>query len=266
MKKLPPILMWLLPTCSGAVFVAIWYAVRHFSGLQSWILPTPGEILEAAWAERMRLLPAVANTSLGALGGFALAATLGLVTAVVLSISRALRAALYPWLMVLQMTPVIVLTPIIVLWPWAGPGMRGIIVITWLISYFPIVANATQGMISADQNHVALFRMANATRWQELILLRLPAAMPYYLTGLRIAATLAPIGAIFGEYMVGNTSGGSGGLGFLVYSYNSQIKIPALFATALTSCLLGFVFVAAVSWLNWAVLHKWHDSFERQDH
>ena len=90
--------------------------------------------------------------------------------------------------------------------------------------------------------------------------------MPYFLTGLRIAAALAPVGAIFGEYMVGNAAGGTGGLGFLVYSYNTQIKIPALFATGLTSCLLGFIFVAAVSLLNWAVLHKWHDSFEREDH
>jgi NitT/TauT family transport system permease protein len=249
---------------SGAVFVAVWYAVRHFSGLQSWILPTPGEILEAAWNERGRLLPAVGKTSVGALAGFLLAAVSSFAIALLLGGARALRAGLYPWLLVLQMTPVIVLTPIIVL--WAGPGTPGIITITWLISFFPVVVNTTQGLISADLNHVALFRMANATRWQELIHLRVPGAMPYYLTGLRIAATLAPIGAIFGEYMVGNTSGGSGGLGYLVYSYNSQIKIPALFATALTSCLLGFLFVAAISLLNWAVLHKWHDSFDRDDH
>ncbi|RXK55621.1 ABC transporter permease [Oleiharenicola lentus] len=264
MKKLPTLWLWLLPVISGAVFVAVWYAVRHFSGLQSWILPTPGEILEAAWNERGRLLPAVGKTSVGALAGFLLAAVSSFAIALLLGGARALRAGLYPWLLVLQMTPVIVLTPIIVL--WAGPGTPGIITITWLISFFPVVVNTTQGLISADLNHVALFRMANATRWQDLIHLRVPGAMPYYLTGLRIAATLAPIGAIFGEYMVGNTSGGSGGLGYLVYSYNSQIKIPALFATALTSCLLGFLFVAAISLLNWAVLHKWHDSFDRDDH
>ncbi|MFI5381651.1 MAG: ABC transporter permease, partial [Tepidisphaerales bacterium] len=168
-----------------------------------------------------------------------------------------------PWLLVLQMTPVIVLTPLIVL--WAGTGRPGIITVTFLISFFPIVVNMTQGLRSVDTNLVDLFRMSNATRLQELWLLRVPAAMPYFLAGLRIAATLAPIGAIFGEYLVGNSAGGSGGLGFLVYSYNTQIKIPALFATALTSCLLGFAFVAAVSWLNWAVLHHWHDSFERED-
>jgi NitT/TauT family transport system permease protein len=263
-KRDPLWMTWLLPFVCGGVFFAIWYAVRAASGLGSWILPTPDEILAAAWHERARLVGAVGSTALGALAGFLLAAAIGLALALLLGISRSLRAGLYPWLLALQMTPVIVLTPIIVL--WAGPGMPGIVTITWLISFFPILANTTQGLLSADANHVALFRMCNASRWQELLLLRVPSAMPYYLAGLRIAATLAPIGAIFGEYMVGNSAGGTGGLGFLVYSYNTQIKIPALFATALTSCLLGFLFVAAVSFLNWAVLHKWHDSFERNDH
>jgi NitT/TauT family transport system permease protein len=264
MKKARPIRLWLLPAVSGLLFVALWYGVRKLAGLQSWILPTPMEIIEAAWHERARLLGAAGSTAVGALAGFLLAGMFGFVTALLLGVSRSLRAGLYPWLLVLQMTPVIVLTPIIVL--WAGPGLPGIVTVTWLISYFPIVANMTQGLLSTDMNHVGLFRTCNASRVQELLLLRVPSAMPYYLAGLRIAATLAPIGAIFGEYMVGNSSGGTGGLGFLVYSYNTQIKIPALFATALTSCLLGFIFVAAVSLLNWAVLHKWHDSFERHDH
>ena len=264
MKKTSSGMLWILPLLSGLLFIAIWYGVRSGSGLQSWILPTPLEILEAAWRERARLWGAAGTTAWGALGGFLLAAVMGFATSLLLGVSKSLRASLYPWLLMLQMTPVIVLTPIIVL--WAGPGLPGIITITWLISYFPIVVNMTQGLLSTDMNHVALFRMCNASRWQEMIYLRVPSAMPFFLAGLRIAATLAPIGAIFGEYMVGNSSGGSGGLGFLVYSYNTQIKIPALFATALTSCLLGFVFVAAVSLLNWAALHKWHDSFERNEH
>lgn len=264
MRKTPPVFLWLLPVAAGALVISLWYAARHIFGASSWLLPMPHEVLAAMGQERVRLLPAAGNTALGALAGFLLAGMTGFLLALVLGASRSLRAGLYPWLLVLQMTPVIVLTPMIQL--WIGPGMPGIVTITWLISFFPIVVNTTQGLLSTDMNHVALFRMANATRWQELVLLRVPAAMPYFLTGLRIAAALAPVGAIFGEYMVGNSSGGSGGLGFLVYSYNAQIKIPALFATALTSCLLGFMFVAAVSGLNWAVLHKWHDSFERSDH
>jgi len=264
MKKTRPWLLWTLPVLSGALFLALWYGAKGVFHVSDWILPTPGEVAVAAWQEHARLLQAAGNTMIGALAGFLLAGTLGFATALVLGVSRSLRAGLYPWLLVLQMTPVIVLTPIIVL--WAGPGLPGIITVTWLISFFPIVANMTQGLLSTDMNHVALFRMANATRLQEMWLLRVPSAMPYYLAGLRIAATLAPIGAIFGEYMVGNSAGGSGGLGFLVYVYNTRIQIPALFATALTSCLLGFIFVAAVSLLNWVVLHQWHDSYERDDH
>ncbi len=264
MRKLPTWMIWLLPVASGLLFVALWHGIKAAGDVSDWLLPTPGQILSAAFDERARLLAAAGSTALGALAGFALAAASGMLLAMFIGVSRSLRAAFYPWLLVLQMTPVIVLTPIIVL--WAGPGFPGIVTITWLISFFPIMANTTQGLLSADLNHVGLFRMANASRWQELWLLRVPSAMPYYLAGLRIAATLAPIGAIFGEYMVGNSSGGSGGLGFLVYSYNTQIKIPALFATALTSCLLGFIFVASVALLNRAVLREWHDSFERTDH
>jgi len=249
---------------AGVLCVALWYAARGVFGVSEWLLPMPDEIFAAMLKERTRLLAAAGNTAMGALGGFVLAGTFGFLAALLLGLSRPMRASLYPWLLVLQMTPVIVLTPLIQL--WIGPGLPGIMAVTWLISFFPIVANTTQGLLSTDMNHVALFRMANASRWQELMLLRVPAAMPYFLTGLRIAASLAPVGAIFGEYMVGNAAGGTGGLGFLVYSYNTQIKIPALFATGLTSCLLGFVFVAAVSLLNWAVLHKWHDSYEREDH
>ena len=104
MKKLPPLLVWSLPVISGALFVALWYAVRAASGLQSWILPTPVEIMQAAWHEQARLLAAAGHTALGALGGFLLAAGLGFFTSLLLGVSKSLRAGLYPWLLVLQMT------------------------------------------------------------------------------------------------------------------------------------------------------------------
>ncbi len=253
----------LLPVISGAVVIGLWYFIRRASGLGDWILPTPGETLQAAWHERARLIVAAGHTAVGALWGFFAAALLGFGLALVLGGSATLWASLYPWLLVLQMTPVIVLTPIIML--WAGPGYPGIVTITFLISFFPVVVTTIQGLVSVDAMMIDLFQMNDATRWQELWYLRVPAAKPYYLSGLKIAATLAPIGAIFGEFLVGNAAGGNGGLGFLVYSYNAQIKIPALFATALTSCLLGFIFVAVVAGLNWFALHQWHDSFERSD-
>jgi NitT/TauT family transport system permease protein len=138
-------------------------------------------------------------------------------------------------------------------------------IITFLICFFPMVVNTTQGLISTDRNLVDFFRMCKASRAQEILLLRVPAALPYFFTGLRIAGTLAPIGAIVGDFYAGNSAGGQGGLGFLAIIYSSRFQMGALFATAAVSCLLGFIFVAGVIALSWLALHKWHDSFSQAD-
>jgi NitT/TauT family transport system permease protein len=165
--------------------------------------------------------------------------------------------------MILQLTPIIVIAPILIL--WAGAGIVSVTIITFLICFFPLVVNTTQGLISTDRNLVDLFRMCRASRWQEIFLLRAPGALPYFFTGLRIAATLAPIGAIVGDFYAGNSAGGQGGLGFLTIIYSSQFKIAALFATAVSSCALGFLFAGGVVALSWLCLHRWHDSYSRSD-
>lgn len=254
---------WALPALSAAAFIGLWYLVRHGTNVQPFVLPTPDEIARALWKERATLMAAAGQTTAGALLGFLSAVVVSFGLALVLSLSPLIRASLYPPLMALQMTPIIVIAPILIL--WSGPGLRSVTIITFLICFFPLVVNTTQGLVSTDRGLVDLFRMCNATKWQEVFLLRVPAAMPYFFTGLRIAGTLAPIGAIVGDFFAGNSAGGTGGLGFLTIVYNAQLKTPALFATALVSCGLGFVFVAGVLFLNWLVLHKWHDSFSRSD-
>ena len=165
--------------------------------------------------------------------------------------------------MVLQMTPVIIIAPILVL--WVGAGLKSVTVITFLICFFPLVVNTTQGLVSTDRHLVELFAMWRASRWQQLLHLRVPAALPYFFTGLRIAATLAPIGALVGDYTAGSSAGDGGGLGFQAIIYSSQAKYPALFATAAVTCVLGFIFTGAVVALSWLALHHWHDSYERSD-
>jgi NitT/TauT family transport system permease protein len=254
----------LLPAATGAVMIAIWYAVRH--GLSEdfkFLLPTPDEIigsLDANWAILGR---AVYNTSQGALLGFGLAIVVSSLLALFMSLSSLVRISLYPYLMILQMTPIIIFAPILIL--WVGPGLKSVVIITFLICFFPLVVNTTQGLISADRNLVELFKMYRASRWQEIKLLRIPAALPYFFTGLRIAAVLAPIGALVGDYTAGSSAGNGGGLGFQAIIYSSQAKYPALFATAAVTCILGFVFVAVVLSLSWFALHKWHDSYQRTD-
>jgi NitT/TauT family transport system permease protein len=259
-----PVLNILLPAVIGALVLLSWYYF-HFAIIPDnrFLLPRPDEIITAFITNRHELLRAALNTTEGALLGFLLAVAVSFTLALGLSLSSLVRVSLYPYLMILQMTPVIVFAPILVL--WVGAGIKSVVVITFLICFFPLVVNTTQGLISTDRNIVELFRMYRASRLQELCLLRVPAALPYFFTGLRIAATIAPIGALVGDYTAGNSAGDGGGLGFQTLIYSAQAKYPALFATAAVTCVLGFIFVAGVVSLSWLALHKWHDSYERAD-
>lgn len=255
---------WILPLLSGLLLLGIWYGVGHLYGqskgydVQRIVLPFPHEIVAAGWAERNILAAAAAHTAGAAIVGFVAAVGIGFVIAMLLASAVWVKQALYPWVLVLQMTPVVVLAPIFVL--WLGQGLPSITAITFMIGFFPVVANTTMGLVSTDKNLLDLFKICDASTVQEILLLRIPYALPYFLTGLKIAGTLAPIGAITGDVFAGSSASGSAGIGFMTIVYNSQLKIPALYATAATACVLGFVFVGAVNWLHWYLLRTWHDS------
>jgi NitT/TauT family transport system permease protein len=252
------------PLVSGALMLAAWYAL-HFWLTQDlrFLLPRPDQVLVALRENSGSLWRASLHTTAGALLGFGLATVLSFLLAITLSCSRVVRAGLYPHLMMLQMMPVIVIAPILIL--WVGPGLKSVTIITVLICFFPLVVNTTQGLVSTDRHLVELFRMWRASRWQQLVHLRIPAALPYFFTGMRIAAVLAPIGALVGDYTAGSAAGDGGGLGFQTIVYSSQAQYPALFATACVTCILGFIFTGAVVTLSWLALHQWHDAYERPD-
>ena len=256
--------LWVLPLLTGLIGLVLWYGVRGLlSSDRQFLLPSPHAVAAAFVEHGPTLGRAALNTTQGALLGFGSAVVTSFLLALLLSLTPLVRASLYPYLMMLQMTPVIVLAPILIL--WVGPGLASVSIITFLICFFPMVVNTTQGLISTDRHLVELFRMCRATRAQELFLLRVPAALPYFFTGLRIAATLAAIGAIVGDFTAGNSAGDGGGLGFLTIVYSSQFKMAAVFATALTGCALGFIFVGSVFFLSWLFLHRWHDSYAPRD-
>ncbi len=254
----------LLPLLSGALAFAVWQVVcLLLDEDHRFLLPAPLAVLAALRDEWPVLSHAALNTAQGALLGFALAVVISFTLALALASARWVRASFYPYLMLLQMTPVILFVPMLVI--WVGPGLPSVSLITFLICFFPLVVNTTQGLVSADRLLVELFRMYRATRWQEMWRLRVPAALPYFFTGLRIAATLAPIGAVVGDYSAGSSAGDGGGLGFRAVIYGSTAKYPALFATAAVTCALGFVLVAAVLALSQLTLGRWHDSYAQKD-
>ena len=259
-----PWLKFILPLATGVVVIALWYAI-HFLIVEErrFMLPTPGAILRAFRDNASYLGHAAVNTSLGALLGFGLAVVVSVTLSLLLSLSPLIRASLYPYLMALQLTPIPILAPIAII--WTSAGLQSVTLLTFAIAFFPLVVNTTQGLISTDRNQVELFRLYRASLLQELFLLRVPSALPYFFTGLRIAATLAPIGAVVADMNAGTSAGDAGGLGFAAIIFSSQAKYPALFATAAMTCILGFIFNAAILALAWAVLHHWHDSYERRD-
>lgn len=260
-----PLLKILMPIATGALLLGLWYAARAWwvSPDKLFLLPAPGTIVDAFRSNADYLVRAAINTSKGAALGFALAVLVSSLVSLLLSLSSLIRAALYPYLMAVQLTPLPVLAPIFVL--WVGPGLNSVVLLTFVIAFFPLVVNTTQGLISTDRNLVELFASYRASRFQELFLLRVPAAMPYFFTGLRIAATLAPIGAVVADMNAGSSVDQGDGLGFAAVIFNSQGRYPALYATAITTCILGFLFNAAILALSWFALHHWHDSYERAD-
>jgi len=248
---------WLYPALTGLVILSLWYAAIEVFAINAFLLPPPHAVLQALVEYRADLIPATLATLSAALTGFLAAALGGYLTALLLAASIRIKEALYPWVLAFQMVPVVVLIPLFIL--WFGPGFRPIVLVTFTISFFPVVANSVMGLISTDRNHLDLFRSFNASKWQEIRYLRLPHSLPYFLTGLKIAATLAPIGAITGGMLAG-TAEGFRGLGFLVIYYRQSIDAPGVLAVALLSCLLGFAFVGVVNLLSWALLHRWHAS------
>ena len=260
MKRLRSLLN---PLGAGVLLIGVWYSLRLVFHVPAFILPMPGEILAAAWHERAILAAAVLITSRGAILGFLCAVSGGFLLAMALGFSRRIKESFYPYILVMQMMPVTILAPIFVL--WLGQGLPSIVAITFMIGFFPVVANTTMGFISVDRNLSELFVMCKATRAQEIRYLRIPGAMPYFLTGMKIAGTLAPIGAIVGDFLAGSAQNGVGGIGYMTIAYFSQLKTPALFATGLVACTLGFIFVGGVNLLHWYLLHQWHDSLVKKE-
>lgn len=253
-----------LPALTGVLVIALWFGThRLLSEDRKFLLPTPREIIDKFPAHREALTIAVINTTKATLLGFSLAIMVSFSLALLLSLSPLVRNSLYPYLMALQMTPLPILAPICVI--WVGAGLKSVALLTFVIAFFPLVVNTTQGLISADRNLVELFRMYRASRLQQLLHLRIPAALPYFFTGLRIAATIAPIGAVVADMNAGTSANDGGGLGFQAVIYNSHLNLPGLYTTALITCLLGFILNAIVLTLAWLCLHHWHDSYERSD-
>ena len=250
-------LKYLGPAVAFVLFISLWQAIPTILEIKSFILPKPTDVVAAAIKDWDLLWPAMQITIVEAVIGFLLSAVIGIGVSILLASSRIIEISLYPYAVILQTIPVIAIAPIVVI--WFGSGFNSIIIISFLIGFFPIVSNTLMGLNSVDKNMVDLFQLYNASKWQTMWKLRIPAAMPYIMSGLKVSCTLSIIGAITGEYIAG-IGGGKGGLGYAITVAAVQLKTPYLFACAIAGALFGIVFYLIVSFISRLVLSSWHES------
>lgn len=219
--------------------VAVWYSVIALTEVPRFILPGPGEVATALVVHRDVIFDNAAVTLVEIVAGFLIGAGVGTLSAVTMSIYRPARQWLMPVLVVSQTIPVFALAPVLTL--WLGYGMESKIAMAVLIIYFPVTAAFHDGLQRTRKGWVDMARIMNASRWTELRYLRIPAALPALGSGLRVAAAVAPIGAVVGEWV-----GSSAGLGYLMLHANARVQIDLMFAALFVLAVIACTFYFAI--------------------
>jgi NitT/TauT family transport system permease protein len=255
---------WVSPRLSEAalpalVFLAalgLWEVVVRARGIPPYILPAPSLIaatLVKDWGVLSRSLLVTLGTTVEAL---ALATAGSVLLALLFARSKWIERSFFPFAVVLQVTPVVSIAPLLLIYL---DGHTAVLVCAFLVAFFPILANTALGLASADGNLVELMDLYRAPRWRQITLLRLPAALPYFLGGLRIGGGLALIGAIVAEIAAGSAGQGSG-LAFRIVEAGFRLNIPRMFAALTLISATGIVIYGALALLSFVLLRRWHDS------
>jgi NitT/TauT family transport system permease protein len=250
------------PIAVAAVLLALWEIVVRVNGIPPYILPGPLAVAKSLWTDGPSLLGSLLVTLRVTLAALAAAAILGGAIAVLFSLSRILELSLFPYAVILQVTPIVAIAPLIII--WVQEPFLALLVCAWIVAFFPIVANTTVGLNSADRNLLALFRLYGASQVQILRYLKLPTTLPYFLAGLRISGGLALIGAVVAEFVAG-TGGTETGLAFRILEAGYRLAIPRLFAALFLLSLTGVVIYLALDALSRILLHRWHESALEQE-
>ncbi len=243
---------WLGTAVSLVGGVALWWGVALRAG--PLLLPTPAAVAAVLWSDRARLTAALAETAFGALGGLALATTLGVVAAGVGWASRGWAAAVRPWAVLVQVVPIVAIAPILVV--WLGYGRPVALATAAIAAFYPVYSATITGLGAAGQDQVDLVRLLGASRAQELLVLRAWAALPAVFSGLRTAAGLAVIGAIVGEFVGSNGSPPT--LGHTVLYASRSARLEQAFAAIVLAGALALALGLCLSWAERRLIARWY--------
>jgi len=250
----------LLPIAVLALGILAWDLVVRLDDIPPYVLPAPGLVFATLWSDWPLLRDSLVVTLITTLQGFALALAGGVGLAVLFNQSRLLEYSLYPYAVILQVTPIVAIAPLLLIYL---PQPAAVLACAWIVAFFPvffpILANTTLGLNSVDRNLTDLFRLYGASRGQVLWRLKLPAAMPFMLGGMRIAGGLSLIGAVVAEIAAGSAGAGSG-LAYRIAESGYRLNIPRMFAALLLLSAAGIVIFFALSLVSHLVLRRWHES------
>jgi NitT/TauT family transport system permease protein len=255
-ERLLPIMRILAPIVVLAVSIGLWSLIVRINNIQPYVLPGPEAVFKTLIDDWLVLFRSLLVTLWTTLEGFVAAAVGGIALALLFNQSKWLEYSLFPYAVILQVTPVIAIAPLLLIYL---PQQTAVIVCAWIVSFFPVLSNTTLGLNSVDRNLAGLFQLYGASRLQTLRYLKLPATLPFILGGLRIAGGLSLIGAVVAEIAAGSAGAGSG-LAYRIAESGYRLNIPRMFAALLLLSAAGIVIYGLLALVSHLILRRWHES------
>jgi NitT/TauT family transport system permease protein len=252
----------LVPLAALVLAILGWHWFVTANEIPRYILPGPVDTAVALATDSGTLWPALWVTVRITFSALFFALVGGVALAILIVQSKWFELALFPFAVILQVTPIIAVAPLILI--YAPDTQTALMICAFLVAFFPILSNMAQGLKSVDHNLLNLFELYGAKSWQTLLFLKIPASMPYFMAGLRIGGGLALIAAVVAEFAAGSAGQGSG-LAFRLLESQYRLNLPRLFAALIMLCGTGIAIFALTSFISWLVLHRWHESAIRRE-
>jgi NitT/TauT family transport system permease protein len=250
-----------VPLAIALAALVIWEVMVRWQEVPAYILPAPSVVAQALVNDWSILWPALLVTLKVTFLALLVSIVGGVGLAFLFTLSRWVERSLFPFAVVLQVTPIVAIAPLVLI--YAPNTLSALLVCAWIVAFFPILSNTVTGLRSADRNLQELFTLYGATRWQRLRLLLAPSALPYFLAGLKIAGGLSLIGAVVAEFAAG-TSGQESGLAYRILEASFRLNVPRMFAALVLMSLTGILIFAAFNLLARFLLGQWHESELRE--
>ncbi|MER8483950.1 ABC transporter permease [Mesorhizobium sp. M1322] len=261
-ERLERIGRWLLPLSIMILAIWLWDRICVWNDIPKYILPRPGVVLQTLFDDAGLLFSSLLVTLKITFLSLLLAVVGGVGLAVLFAQSKWVEMSFFPFAIVLQVTPIVAIFPLINI--YVDNQTTKLLLCAWIVAFFPILSNTTLGLNSVDRNLRDMFRLNGATRWQQLRYLRLPAAMPYFLGGLKIAGGLSLIGAVVAEFVAG-AQGQSSGLASRIIEAGYRLNAPRLFAALILISFTGILIFLVLSLISHLILRRWHESALKQE-